>query len=205
VSVERASAIFSRLAEGLRYVRDDRVVLTLLGVVASASLFGYPYIQMMPVAARKLFVDDRAGVGWLMGGVGFGTFVGALALSMRTPRRAVPIIVGSMMIFGVTMCGLAFVEKPAIVIAMLAVCGVSMVTGLALCNTRIQQRVPDAMRGRVMSMYAFSFFAFIPFGNLIAGTIAERRGFGAVVLILGAGVFATGLGALVALRGAIAD
>lgn len=197
---DRPGAIFARLREGLRYIRDDRVVLTLLAVVASASLFGYPYMQLMPVFARQLFTDDRAGVGWLMGGVGVGAFVGALSLSMRIPKRKIPTIVISLLIFGVTMSALSVVKSPAIVVAMLAVCGFAMVGGVALCNTAIQQRIPDAMRGRVLSMYTFAFFAFVPFGNLIAGIVAEQRGLDATLLVLGGGVFATGIATWAVLR-----
>lgn len=196
---ERAGAILERLREGLRYVRDDRIVLTLLGVVAAASLFGYPYIQLMPVAARKLFVDDRAGNAWLMGGVGLGALTGALWLSMRTPRRKIPVIVVSLLIFGTLMAALGVVHRVALVVAMLVVCGAAMVVGMALCNTSIQERIPDSMRGRVLSMYTFAFFAFVPFGNLLAGIVAERQGLDAALMILGAGVFATGVGAWAAL------
>lgn len=200
MSSERPGAIFARLREGLRFVRGDRVVLTMLGVVALASLFGYPYIQLMPVAARQLFTDDRAGVGWLLGGVGVGAFVGALSLSVRTPKRIIPTIIVSLLIFGVTMSALAIVKNPVTVVAMLVVCGASMVVGGALCNTTIQQRIPDAMRGRVLSMYTFAFFAAFPLGSLLAGILAEQRGLPTALVVLGAGVFATGVAAWAVLR-----
>ena len=63
-----------------------------------------------------------------------------------------------------------------------------MVVGVALCNTSIQQRVPDAMRGRVLSMYTFAFFAFLPFGNLFAGIIAEHHGLTPTMLAMSGGL-----------------
>ena len=59
---------------------------------------------------------------------------------------------------------------------------------MSLCNTSIQQRVPDAMRGRVLSMYTFAFFAFLPFGNLFAGILAEHRGLRPTLLAMGGGL-----------------
>jgi len=72
--------------------------------------------------------------------------------------------------------------------SVLFVCGAAMVVCVALCNTSIQRRVPDAMRGRVLSMYTFAFYAFLPFGNLIAGLIAEHRGLPMTMFTLGGGL-----------------
>jgi hypothetical protein len=68
-----------------------------------------------------------------------------------------------------------------------------MVVCLAMCNTTIQQRVPDELRGRVLSMYTFAFFAFVPFGNLMAGLVAERRGIVTALTTLGAGLVASAI------------
>jgi hypothetical protein len=58
----------------------------------------------------------------------------------------------------------------------------------------VQSRVPDALRGRVMAVYATMFMGVQPVGSLIAGGVAKRIGapytlmiFG--LLVLGASVF----------------
>jgi predicted MFS family arabinose efflux permease len=86
-----------------------------------------------------------------------------------------------------------------IVVALLVICGYTMVTTLALCNTSIQQRIPDAMRGRVLSMYTFAFYAFVPFGNLAAGLLAEHRGISTTLFSLGAGLVVSAAAAGVAM------
>jgi len=103
-----------------------------------------------------------------------------------------------MMVFVLVMMVFLFVTI-IVVVALLVVCGYTMVTTLALCNTSIQQRVPDTMRGRVLSMYTFAFYAFVPFGNLAAGLLAERRGIGITLLSLGAGLLLSAVAAVVAL------
>ena len=55
------------------------------------------------------------------------------------------------------------------------------------------------MRGRVLSMYTFGFFGFLPFGNLIAGAIAEHRGLPMTMMVLGGGLVAAA-GAAMAIR-----
>ncbi|HEY8131469.1 MAG TPA: MFS transporter, partial [Thermoanaerobaculia bacterium] len=52
------AAMLSHIAEAFRYVRRDRLVVILLGIVAAASLFGYPYLNLMPMIARALFQND---------------------------------------------------------------------------------------------------------------------------------------------------
>ncbi|HYI12992.1 MAG TPA: MFS transporter [Thermoanaerobaculia bacterium] len=193
---EGPSAILTKLREGFAYVRGDRLVLLLLSAAAAGSLFGYPYLNLMPVLARQLFANDAAGNGYLIGANGAGALLAALALSMATPRRAhmLGIIVAATLTYGVSLSlvGLGGGGAP-VVMALLVVCGAGMVASLALCNTMIQQRIPDGMRGRVMSMYTFSFFAFIPFGNLMAGAVAEERGIRFTFALLGGALILTGL------------
>ena len=188
-------ALWTRLTEGLRFVRNDRLLVTLMAVISAVSLFGYPFLTLMPVLAREVFVNDATGLGILTGAVGVGAFAGALRLSVRTPdpHHARSIIIGGVILFGIALAGTALSRNPWLVVPFLVICGVTMVVTLVLCNTLIQQRIPDTMRGRVLSIYTFSFFAFIPFGNLLAGLLAEREGITSALLLLGGGVLASGL------------
>jgi len=61
-----------------------------------------------------------------------------------------------------------------------------MLIQMASCNTLIQTMVPDALRGRVMSVYSMMFMGMAPFGALLAGTIAHRLGAPATVAMGGA-------------------
>jgi MFS family permease len=197
IRAQPVGAMSARLAEGLRYVRGDRVMTLLLAIVAVISLLGYPYVTLMPMAARILYAhDDARGLGIMMGAIGIGALLGALALSVRTPTRMMRMITASLAAFGVALGAIGFTNSRIIIVTLLAVCGCSMVICAALCNTAIQNRVPDAMRGRVMSMYTFGFFGFLPFGNLIAGTIAEHRGLSMTMIVLGGGLLVAALGAM---------
>ena len=193
---EPVGTLTMRLVEGFRYVRGDRVVLLLLAIVAVVSLLGYPYMTLMPMAARLLYVhDDARGLGILMGAVGIGALAGALALSVRTPVKMMRTIIVSLAAFGLALGAIGFTHARLVIVPLLAICGCAMVVCVALCNTSIQQRVPDAMRGRVLSMYTFGFFGFLPFGNLLAGAVAEHRGLPMTVTLLGGGLLAAAAGA----------
>jgi MFS family permease len=191
----------SQLAAGFRYVLNERVILILLAIVGAASLFGYPYLAIMPMIARSLFTDDAHGLGILMSGIGGGALVGSLALSLRTPPRRLmmPVILTSLIAFGIAVMSIGFVRSQGVITAVLAVAGAAMVLCVALCNTSIQSRVPDAMRGRVLSMYTFAFYAFLPVGSLVAGLIAEHRGLAPTMVVLGGGLLLSAVAAMVAI------
>lgn len=183
-------ALLKRFADGFRFVREDSVILLLIGIVAAASLFGFPYLALMPILARKLFTNDAQGMGYLTGGVGVGALMGALFLSVKTltQKRAIGMVFVCLTAFGIALGLVGLTREILIVLGLLVICGYAMVSTLALCNTTIQQRVPDTMRGRVLSMYTFAFYAFVPFGSLGAGLLAEKRGIGITLVALGAGL-----------------
>jgi len=86
----------------------------------------------------------------------------------------------------------------------LTLVGISQIVFLASCNTTLQLVVPDRMRGRIMSIYAFVWVGVTPLGSLFVGTIADWYGV-AVSYAAGGGValaFILGL-ALLARRGRV--
>ena len=194
------AAMLSHLGEAFRYVMQHRVILLWLAIVAAACLFGYPYLSLLPMIARSLFANDASGLGLLMGGIGAGALSGSLVLSVRTPKPShmTTVILTTLATFGVGLAGLGFTRRQPAVFALLVLAGASMVVCVALCNTAIQQRIPDALRGRVLSMYTFAFSGFLPFGNLFGGILAEHRGFQPTMAVLGGSLIVTaGVAALV--------
>jgi MFS family permease len=189
-----AEAMLTRLAAGFRYVRGERLVLILLGIMMSSSLFGYPVVTLLPMLAR-----GAADLGWLMGAFGIGALLSALALAIRLPalERMPRVIAVALTLFGAALFAIPFARSAPLLLALLVAAGAAMVTCYALINTSIQQRTPDAMRGRVMSMYTYSFFAFLPLGNLFAGTLAEHAGLPRTLMLYGVLLALTAAGAVV--------
>jgi len=52
-----------------------------------------------------------------------------------------------------------------------------------LANALVQTLVSDQLRGRVMGIYAMTFFGFMPVGGLMAGALAEKIGESPTVVI----------------------
>ena len=162
------------------------------------SLFGFPYIIMMPALARDVLGLDATGLGWLMAAVGAGAVVGGLALALAGPLghspRVVP--VGSVL-FGLCAVGFAYVRTPTTMVGLLFALGLLQTITIASMTTIIQASVHDGMRGRVMSMLTVIFFGFATLGGVIAGTIGDHVG---VPRVLAAGGLVTAIAAALLAR-----
>ena len=76
--------------------------------------------------------------------------------------------------------------------------GLSLILIFNLANALVQTHSPNALRGRIMSVYTLVFFGLMPLGALGVGVTAERFGQTAAVL-MGAGVMLGGATALAVL------
>jgi MFS family permease len=81
---------------------------------------------------------------------------------------------------------------PLSVLLMLPV-GFAFMVHMAATNTMIQMMIPDALRGRVMSVYSMMFMGMAPFGALMAGTLAHQLGAPLTVALGGSGCLMAGL------------
>jgi len=163
--------------EVLAYLRGDARVFTLVVLTALISIFGFPFLVLMPVFARDVLHAGAAGYGVLTASVGVGAVVGALGvavLSRRIPKGRTLVAAGAS--FGLLLALFASSRLFALSVALLALVGCAMIVNNALTNTLLQTLVPDGLRGRVMGFYSFMFVGMAPLGAFQAGALAERFG-----------------------------
>ena len=171
------SSAWQGFREVVTYLRSDRRVSTLVVLTGLFSVFGFPYLVMMPVFARDVLHTRAAGYGALTAAVGAGALLGALGiavLSRRIPKGRTLVLGGTS--FGLALVLFAASRSYTLSLFILALTGCAMITNNALTNTLLQTLVPDALRGRVMGFYSFVFVGLAPLGALQAGVIAEHYG-----------------------------
>jgi MFS family permease len=176
-SVKDRRALWQELINGFRYVRNRPRVFSLLSISAVNSLFGAPYLTLVPIFARDIFHLGASGLAWMMGTAGAGAFFGALLLAyLGDFKRKGWSVLGGAFAFGV--CLIAFGLSTHLVLSLifLFAVGFAIVTSVAVANTLLQQLVTDEMRGRVMSMFILSFIGTMPIGNLLGGVVSHRYG-----------------------------
>ena len=186
------------IAAGLRYAARTPLVALTLGLLSIVGLFVINHNVLVPLLARDVLHEGAHGFGLLMAGVGMGAIVGALAVAtLGRGRPPLALLLGTAgAASGLTLL-LAAIRNFWAAMLVLTLVGLSQIVFLASCNTTLQLVVPDQMRGRIMSLYAFVWVGVTPLGSLFVGTIADWYGVAAayaagggvaLVLILGIGL-----------------
>jgi len=172
--------------EVVAFLRSDRRVSTLVVLTAIISIFGFPFLLLMPVFARDVLRVGARGYGALSAAVGLGAVGGALAvavLGQRIRKGRTLVVAGTT--FGLLLVLFASSRAFPLSVGLLALVGASMIVNNALTNTLLQTLVPDHLRGRVMGFYSFMFVGMAPLGAFQAGVFAERFGAPAAVVMGG--------------------
>jgi MFS family permease len=176
-SVKDRRALWRDLTDGFRYVWKRQRVFMLLLISAVTSLFGAPYLAMMPLFARDILHMGETGLALMMGMSGAGAFIGALTLAyLGNFKYKGWFVLGGSFFFALCIVGFALSIHVYTSLAFIFGMGFSIVCSVAVTNTLLQQLVRDEMRGRVLSMFMLSFIGTMPIGNLVAGTASERFG-----------------------------
>lgn len=175
--VSDGASVWEAMLEGLRFVKRNQRLIILLSVPAFFSLFGLPFVVLMPAIARDLLHVGALGLGYLMGGAGLGAVISALTLAAQSRlERKGGFILGSASLFSLGLILLARAHSFAWAFFLLVIIGATMVGALALTNSTLQLLSPPNLRGRIMSMYNLAVLGLAPLGSLQAGVVAEALG-----------------------------
>jgi predicted MFS family arabinose efflux permease len=188
----RHGSAFGDIREGLRVVAGDRRILAVILLLASVSLFGMSFVTLVPAWAVQVLHGDARVNGLLQSARGVGALGAALWIAAVAHRgRKGRTITAASVLFPVALFALSLTRSlPFSLLALVAV-GATNITVNNLSNAFVQTLTPDAVRGRVMSVYMLSFFGFMPIGALLAGVLAARIGVPATVMIGASGTLAS--------------
>jgi len=196
VAPPRTGSGLAELRQGLSYLVHDRRVLGLVSLVAAFSVFGFPYIVLLPVFAGEVLGTGAAGLGGLLAAQGVGALASALGLAFLGEGRSKGrMLLASRVLLPVAVLLLAVARTTPAALVALALGGYALINQLAITNTMIQLIVPDDLRGRVLSTYTWALGGFWPIGALLTGWTAEALGATRTVLLV------AGISAVIALAG----
>jgi MFS family permease len=192
--------IVDPLVEGLRYVRATPVILLCIALIGVVSLFALNFPVFGPLVARDVLHGGAETYGFLMASAGAGSLVSALMLAFGGRATLGRVFLGGTLA-GIGVLGAGMSSMLLVSMALLALVGWSTVAIGATSNTIIQLAVPDALRGRVMSVYTTVFAGATPIGSLLMGGLAGRIGVTATMALAGVvTVVFTGLAAFWGIR-----
>ncbi|MFN8518206.1 MAG: MFS transporter [Chloroflexota bacterium] len=176
--------ITDSLVEGLRYVRATPIILLCVSLIGVVSLFALNFPVFGPLVARDVLHGGAETYGFLMASAGVGSLVSALMLAFGGRAALGRVFIGGTLA-GLGVAGAGFSTLLPVSMALLALVGWSTVAIGATTNTMIQLAVPDALRGRVMSVYTTVFAGATPIGSLLMGSLASRAGVTATMAFAG--------------------
>jgi MFS family permease len=189
-----ANAMLDDMRDGLRYVRSLPLVFGLLLMLTVTSMLGGAYASLLPAVAGETLHGGAHELGWMMSAGGCGAMLGALWLANGAPMAKLPRLAANCSLWlGVGMIGLELARSLWVAVPMLFVVGLAIIVQWAATNTLVQTLVEEDKLGRVMSLYAMTFFAGAPVGSLLEGALADVIGPIHTFAIAGVGCLVCGL------------
>lgn len=188
-----------QVREGLRYVWASPVLRPTLLLVAVVGTFALNFSVVLPLMARFAFHKGPGTLGLLTSTMGAGALLGALATAGRG-RPSPALLVSTCLAFGVLLLGAAAAPTLGWELAVLPFAGGAGIAFMSTANSTLQLTSSDAMRGRVMALYALVFLGSTPVGGPIMGAVAERWGPRAGFVVGGTATLIGGLVALTAIQ-----
>jgi MFS family permease len=161
------------IAEGLRFVRGNEALKGSFAIDLFAMTFGMPR-ALFPVLALSVYGAGAAGTGALYAAVSAGATVAALTTGwLGNTRRLGRVVICAVVVWGLAIAATGLVTSLWPAVALLALAGAADSVS-AVCRSTINQTVtPDALRGRMSSVFMLVVTSGPRLGDLESGVVAS--------------------------------
>lgn len=182
---ESSGRFLTELAEGMRFIWNQRVLRALVLTVLITNLLDAPFPVVMAVFAESEY-GSAADLGLMFGVFGGAALGGALlysAVGHRLPRRRTFVVCFS----AIPLVYLTMATLPTLPVALVALAIVGFAAGPInpLIFTLLTEVVPTRLRGRVFGAVRAGAWASIPLGVLVGGALVGAIGVAATFLAIG--------------------
>lgn len=165
------------MREAIAFVRKERFLSAILCMAAMFSIFGAAYVILMPVFAQEILHSGDRGLAMLMSANGAGALTGVLNLArLKHTSSNLAVFKFCVVTFFVSIMFFSMSGNIGFSLVMLFLAGFGGSSGMSIINTILQMNVPDNYRGRIMGLFVMMFTGLMPFGNLLAGSLAHFLG-----------------------------
>lgn len=164
------------LLAGVRYVRDNQVILGAIALDLFAVLLGGA-TALLPIYARDILHSGPWALGALRSAPALGAAVTGVALALRPiERRSGAKMLACVAIFGAATIVFGLSRNFALSLVALAVVGASDMVSVVVRSALVQLATPDAMRGRVSAVNMVFIGASNELGEFESGLTAQLFG-----------------------------
>ncbi len=177
----------SDFMDGLRFVRNNPIIMDLMILTLILTFFAFSAMQIMPAIATDVLHGNAELLGLLMGASGAGALVGSTLIVPMTHKVKK---LGLLCVISVLWSGFWYIifatsRNSYISMACLFLAALLIPIMFAVTNGLIQVTAPSHMRARVLSALIMVVFGVQPFAALFIGYTAHKLGSAASVLING--------------------
>ena len=180
----------AEIREGIRYVTGSHFVTTLMILLFAFSFFGRATAELLPGLTGAVFKMSADGLAILTGAAGLGSLISGIWLSRRGKLRGLSDILIFFVLF-ISLFQLAFISTDKFLLAVIIFCfwGFALNASGIIAQSLIQATVPDAIRGRVVSLYGMLWLGTPAIGAFAMGVAADFMGFRLPIAVGGVIVF----------------
>jgi MFS family permease len=175
--LQRARGYLVELAEGITFIRRDRLVLWMFGIGVVANFLVLPlFAVVLPVYADETY-GNAVSLGLMLGGFGGGALVGTVfygAVGHLLPRRAT--LVSAIVLLGLPFWVLVATPSLGVTMGALFVAGFGLGPPNPLTYSVLQELTPPRMLGRVLGAGVSLSMVAVPVGMVLCGYALEVLG-----------------------------
>ena len=158
--------MLTELRGGLLYVRHGGPLLALTVLAFATTSLALPIRAFLPIFAD----DDVLVLSRMMTALGSGAVLGALIVAwLGKFEHMGRTLLQVQIVFGAVVATFALLPLTLFSYVLLFLSGTALLMIFSLTNSLVQLAVPDALRGRVISIYLVAFRGGMPIGSLISG------------------------------------
>lgn len=170
---------FHAFRQGFDLIRRSPVIRRSMLIIALFSMTGRGVLEVLPIVADGIFSRGAVGLGVLTGSVGGGALLAALAKTLGPPQTGSKIPAnGIRAVFLGWICVAVLGASTLWGLTILAATILGFSTSYAgiTLQSAVQLRLPDDMRGRVMSIWVAVAIGMVACGSLVFGLLTEFIG-----------------------------
>lgn len=175
--------VFQQVREGLVYSAKTPAVAFFFILTGIIGTFGYNFTVIVPLVAEFILRVGPEKFGILTSAMGAGSLAAALAMAALGRLRPGWLLLAATA-FSALLAAVAFSPVYTLTLALLFALGMVGVAFTTTINTSLQVKVPDELRGRVMSIFFLLFAGSTPIGGYITGFLTEHLGVRAGLTIM---------------------
>ena len=150
-------SVFRNFADGISYIKNNPVVLTVIIITCSFGGFGMSHLQILPAMAKETLGVGAAGVGLLYLASGIGSLTSNVLLPLLGTTNLYRKMLISLGLFAMFLTGFAWSDWywfSWVLFLMVGAFGLGAVWPFS--STLVQLESPSEVRGRVMGVLQFT-------------------------------------------------